>query len=271
MMLGHVDPQGSLLEPGLLFGDLVTRGSFHDKLAACVHELISDDDFVGLYALNRGRPSIPPSLMMRGMLLAVKDDTSDRESARRSRVDLDWKHALGVPCDFPGIGATTFSLFRSRVVLHRADQVLFRKTVRKAVEARLFPRKILALLDSPPAPGRWSSPAWSLPPTSCSRPSRTGRTPRRRRSSWPPSWPRTSRSTPTPASPASARVWRRTASCRPPIPRCATAASPPPGASTATSCTSSRRSPPRSSWASTSGRATAPTASRPHLWWRRSP
>src|SRR5207244_5597633 len=153
MMLGRVDPQGSLLEPGLLFGDLVTRGSFHDKLAACGHELISDDDFVGLYALNRGRPSIPPSLMMRGLLLAVKDDTSDRESARRSRVDLDWKHALGVASDFPGIGATTFSLFRSRVVLHHADQALFRKTVRKAVEAGLFPRKILALIDSSPVLG----------------------------------------------------------------------------------------------------------------------
>src|SRR5438132_13012264 len=91
MMLGRVDPQGSLFEPGHLFGDLVTRGSFHDKLAACGHELISDDDFVGLYALNRGRPSIPPSLMMRSLLLAVKDDTSDRESARRTSVDLDWK------------------------------------------------------------------------------------------------------------------------------------------------------------------------------------
>src|SRR5947209_3056589 len=152
-MLGRVDPQGSLFEPGHRFGDLVTRGSFYDKLAACGHELICDDDFAGLYAPNRGRPSTPPSLMMRGLLLAVKDDTSDRESARRSRVDLDWKHALGVASDFPGIGATTFSLFRSRVVLHHADQALFRKTVRKAVEAGLFPRKILALIDSSPVLG----------------------------------------------------------------------------------------------------------------------
>jgi hypothetical protein len=66
MMLGRVDPQGSLFEPEHLSGDLVTRGSFHDKLAACGHELICDDDFGGLYAPNRGRPSI----MMRGLLLA---------------------------------------------------------------------------------------------------------------------------------------------------------------------------------------------------------
>src|SRR5438067_1061460 len=153
MMLGRVDPQGSLLEPGLLFGDLVTRGSFSATLAACGHELICDDDFAGLYALKRGRPSIPPSIMMRALLLAVKHDTSDRESARRSRVDLDWKHALGVASDYRGIGATTFSLFRSRVELQQADQVLFRKTVRKAVEKGLFPRKILALIDSSPVLG----------------------------------------------------------------------------------------------------------------------
>ena len=67
---GTRDPQGSLFEPEHLFGDLVTRGSSHDKLAACGHELICDDDFAGLYAPNRGRPSIPPSIMMRGLLLA---------------------------------------------------------------------------------------------------------------------------------------------------------------------------------------------------------
>jgi hypothetical protein len=80
----------------------------------------------------------------------VKDDTSDRESARRSRVDLDWKHALGVASDHLGIGATTFSLFRSPGVLHHADQVPFRKTVRKAVDKGLFPRKVLALIGSSP-------------------------------------------------------------------------------------------------------------------------
>jgi transposase len=56
-----------------------------------------------MYAQGRGRPSIPPSMMMRALLLATRDGTSDRESARRSRVDLDWKHALGLDVDHPGI------------------------------------------------------------------------------------------------------------------------------------------------------------------------
>jgi len=152
-MLGRVNPQRSLLEPGQLFGHLVTKGSFYENLARCGHELICDDDFAHLYAPSRGRPSIPPSVMMRALLLATKDGTSDRESARRSRVDLDWKAALGLDTDHPGIGATTLSLFRARIVLHDADQALFRKTVAKAVEAELFPTKVLALIDSSPVLG----------------------------------------------------------------------------------------------------------------------
>jgi hypothetical protein len=62
-------------------------------------------------------------------------------------------HALGVASDHPGIGATTFSLFRSRAVLHHTDQVPFRKTVRKAVDKGLFPRKVLALIGSSPVLG----------------------------------------------------------------------------------------------------------------------
>lgn len=152
-MLGRVNPQGSLLGPGQLFGHLVTVGSFYDKLATHGDKLISDADFAQMYSPSKGRPSIPPSVMMRALLLKTKDDISDREAARRSRVDLDWKHALGLDSDHPGIAATTFALFRARVLLHDADQVLFRATVRKAVEAGLFPRRVLALIDSSPVLG----------------------------------------------------------------------------------------------------------------------
>src|SRR6266542_3872766 len=115
-MLGRVSPQGSLLAPDQLFSHLVSKGSFYERLAAVGPELISDDDFAGMYAPTMGRPSVPPSLMMRALLLATRDKSSDRESSRRSRVDLDWKMALGLPADHPGIGATTISLFRARGV-----------------------------------------------------------------------------------------------------------------------------------------------------------
>lgn len=123
-VLGRVNPQGSLLDPAQLFGHLVTKGSFYERLARCGHELVADDDFAHMYVKSRGRPSIPPSVMVRALLLAAKDDTSDRESAQRSRVDLDWKAALGLDADHPGIGATTFSLMRSLRVARRRPGVV---------------------------------------------------------------------------------------------------------------------------------------------------
>jgi hypothetical protein len=85
--------------------------------------------------------------------LATHDKTSDRESARRSRVDLDWRAALGVDDDFPGIGATTFSLFRARLVLSEDDSRLFEKTLEKAVRSGVLKGKLTAIIDSSPVHG----------------------------------------------------------------------------------------------------------------------
>jgi hypothetical protein len=71
--------------------------------------------------------------MVPALLLATHDKTSDVESARRSRVDLDWRAALGVGDEVAGIGATTFSSFRARLVLHDADRQMFARAVERAV------------------------------------------------------------------------------------------------------------------------------------------
>ena len=152
-MLGRVDAQGSLLETRVMRRHLVTKGSFYERLADHGHEIVSDDDFAHLYAEGKGRPSIPPSVMVRAMLCATHDRTSDAETSRRTRVDADWKAAMGVDDDFEGIGATTFSLMRSRLVVHDADNELFGRTLAKAVEAGILQGKLTAIIDSSPVHG----------------------------------------------------------------------------------------------------------------------
>ncbi|HWI02469.1 MAG TPA: IS1182 family transposase [Acidimicrobiales bacterium] len=133
---------------------IVTKGSFYERLADHGHEIVSDDDFAHLYSERNGRPSIPPSVMVRAMLCATHDRiTSDAETSRRTRVDADWKAAMGVDDEFTGIGATTFSLMRSRIVVHDADATLFEKTIEKAVEAGVFKGKLTAIIDSSPVHG----------------------------------------------------------------------------------------------------------------------
>ena len=153
IVLGRVDRQGSLLETRWVRRHLVTAGSFYERLADHGDEIVCDDDFAHLYTEDRGRPSVPPSVMVRAMLCATHDRTSDRESARRSRVDLDWKAAMGVDDEFAGIGATTFALMRSRMVARDADAKLFEATLAKAVQAGVLKGKLTAIIDTSPVHG----------------------------------------------------------------------------------------------------------------------
>ncbi|CAN5880242.1 IS1182-like element ISGvi6 family transposase [soil metagenome] len=152
-MLGRAKAQGSLLEARVFDAHLLTRGSVYERLAEHGHEIISDDDFAHCYSPSTGRPSIPPSMMMRAVLLATHDKCSDAEASRRTRVDLDWKAALGVDRDFRGIAATTFSLFRARLVLHDAERAVLEATVAKAVAAGVLKGKVTAIIDSSPVTG----------------------------------------------------------------------------------------------------------------------
>ena len=91
--------------------------------------------------------------MVRAMLCATHDRTSDAEPSRRTRVDADWKAAMGVDDDFEGIGARTFSLMRARMVVHDADAELLEKTIEKAVAAGILKGKLTAIIDSSPVHG----------------------------------------------------------------------------------------------------------------------
>ena len=152
-MLGRVDPQASLLETRLIRRHLVTKGSFYERLAEHGEQIVKDDDYAHLYSQTMGRPSLPPSVMVKAMLCATHDKTSDAETSRRTRVDADWKAAMGVDDDFEGIGATTFSLMRSRMVVTEADAKPFEATLAKAVEAGILKGRLTTIVDSSPVHG----------------------------------------------------------------------------------------------------------------------
>jgi transposase len=150
MMLGTVDRQGSLLGVDSLLSSLFEgdESSFYARMAAHGVELIRDEDFAGCYSAGMGRPSIPPSLLMRAVLLQLRDDVSDREAARRAAKDLDWKRALGLEADEVPFHHTTLSVFRSRLLVNDADEMVLRATLARAVDVGLFPKKVLGIVDS---------------------------------------------------------------------------------------------------------------------------
>lgn len=149
-MLGTVDRQESLLGVDSLLEKLFEgdESSFYAKLALHGDAIVTDADFADCYADGWGRPSIPPSLLMRAVLLQLRDDVSDREAARRAAKDLDWKRALHLEADDIPFHYTTLSVFRSRLLVNDADERVLHRTIERAVESGLFAKKVLAIVDS---------------------------------------------------------------------------------------------------------------------------
>ena len=65
-MLGKRGLQRGLFEADTAYGAFVGRDSFYGWLASQRGELFQDEAFAGLYVLENGRPSVPPSLLADG-------------------------------------------------------------------------------------------------------------------------------------------------------------------------------------------------------------
>lgn len=94
---------GSYWVLGRWSGTWCRPGSMFAFLAAHRRELFGDEDFADLFALGKGRPSVPVSVMASVMVLPVLHDYSDAEAAEAARCDLRWKAACGFPLDYGGL------------------------------------------------------------------------------------------------------------------------------------------------------------------------
>jgi len=156
-MLGERDPQKRLYSAEMLLGLTdVARLGFYGKLAGEGPRLFRDADFAGLYCLDNGRPSVPPSLLALARLLQHYAGVSDAEVIERCRYDLRWKVALDL--DLASVEApfakSTFQAFRVRLTVHRQEGLAFEKSIKAAREAGLLPQKLRVALDSSPVRGR---------------------------------------------------------------------------------------------------------------------
>ncbi len=82
--------------------ELLSEDSIYVLLAEHGERIVRDQDFADCYSERRGRPSIPPSLLAKVLLLAYRDGLSDERATEAVRFDLRWKVALDLPVDHPG-------------------------------------------------------------------------------------------------------------------------------------------------------------------------
>src|SRR5437763_9552654 len=148
-MLGKRGPQRRLFEADTLYGEFVGGDTFYGFLAAQRGELFRDEDFAGLYVLDNGRPSVPPSLLATALVLQTYAGVSDDEAKQRADYDLRWKVALGVGLDKRPFAKSTLQEFRAQLIVHREQAAIFKKSLELARRRGHFPkgRKLKAALD----------------------------------------------------------------------------------------------------------------------------
>lgn len=105
-------------------GDLLAKDSIYSLLAEHGERIVRDEDFADCYAERSDRPSIPPSLLAKTLLLAYRDGLSDERAMEALRFDLRWKVALDLPIDHPGFHSTSLVRFRARLLLHGKERLL---------------------------------------------------------------------------------------------------------------------------------------------------
>jgi transposase len=128
-------------------------GSFFALLAEHGERIVRDEDFAECYSQRIGRPSIPPSLLAKVLLLEYRCGVSDEAAMESLAWDLRWKIALGLPVDHRGFHPTTLTKFRARLLLHGKERLALESTLRLAEELGMLDAPAEQIVDSTPMLG----------------------------------------------------------------------------------------------------------------------
>jgi len=129
------------------------EGSFFAMLAEHGERIVRDEDFAECYSQHMGRPSIPPSLLAKVLLLEYRCGLSDEAAMESLTWDLRWKVALGLPVDHRAFHPTTLTKFRARLLLHGKERLALENTLRLAGELGMLDGPAEQIVDSTPMLG----------------------------------------------------------------------------------------------------------------------
>jgi hypothetical protein len=131
-MLGKEASQKRLFAADEVYADKLGQKSFYLKLSQARAGLFTDEMFAGLYVLDNGRPSVPPSLLAAALILQAKDHVSDEEAFERARFDVRWCAALGLEVGEQALVKSTLQRFRSLLILHDKYRLIFLASLKAA-------------------------------------------------------------------------------------------------------------------------------------------
>lgn len=153
-MIGKRTQQSQLFDVGNVYDLNLPASSYYAQLAMTAPSLFKDEDFAAFYSAERGRPSVPPSLLALMLLLQEHDMVSDEEATARTAFDLRWAAVLRRPAGQPLCAKSTFQLFRAHIVIHDVAANIFRNSIEEAKKSGLLKGTLRAAIDTKPIIGR---------------------------------------------------------------------------------------------------------------------
>ena len=152
MSLGLASRQGNLLDDVFSFCEqALSERSIYAVLHRERDRLFPDEMFADLFS-DKGRRSVPPSVLATVMVLQRLEGLSDREAVERYAFDTRWRYAAGVGgYDGDGFGSFAHTVLvdmRARLAASERPRRIFEVTTDVAKDAGLIGAK--RVLDSTP-------------------------------------------------------------------------------------------------------------------------
>ena len=148
MTAGSAPRQGGLVGSAVVCEGRVDECSVWALLHRECHRLFGDELFVDLFS-DRGRRSVPPSIVAVVMVLQRLFGLSDREAVEAFSFDARWKYAAGgLDMDYPSFAHTVLVDMRARLASSARPDRIFEVTVAVARDAGLV--GVRRVLDSTP-------------------------------------------------------------------------------------------------------------------------
>jgi transposase len=94
-----------------------------DKLG----NLYRDEDFQALFGSTQGQPAWSPWRLAMITVMQYIEDLTDIQAAEAVRGRIDWKYALSLSLEDPGVDASILSEFRSRLVQSGSEELLLER------------------------------------------------------------------------------------------------------------------------------------------------
>jgi transposase len=113
-MLGHEDRQGDFFDEYVYEG-LVPEEHLLLKIRRAVDFKFLEEETKGLYSQDRGRPSFPPTVLFRMLVIGYMYNLSDIELSRQCRYNLLYRVFVGLGIKEPTPDDTTLVVFRKRL------------------------------------------------------------------------------------------------------------------------------------------------------------